>query len=443
MLAQLDVVFKEQIEGDFKGLSEGLDFKNPDYLISIREVAFSYFQENGFPTLRNEDWKYTPVKPYLKESFVFDTEDTAHGFDPAKEDYFAKSIEGYKVYIVDGHIDTELSNLPDPSACQFKLITEVLDNPGVKDRLSLPRNYKANPFLALNTALFSKGLFIETAKGAKLDQPIHLIHVSTGKVNLFDISKNVIIAREGSKVEIVESYHHLKSDHVTFKNSSTEILVETDAELEHIKLQKSSSEYRIVEHTEVEQLPGSHYNNYTFTLPGMQFVRNNLNFDLNGSDIEESHMYGLYVTSGNQLVDNHTLVNHQQPNCESNQLYKGIMTDRSRAVFNGKIFVHSIAQKTNAFQQNNNIVVSDDASVFSKPQLEIFADDVKCSHGSTIGQLDQNALFYLRTRGMKKKDAESLLFNAFAFDVTGKLKDENIKSLLDQEITKTVSAVIS
>lgn len=442
MLAQLDVVFKEQIEGDFKGLAESLNFENPGYLTSIREVAFSYFQEHGFPTLRNEDWKYTPVKPYLKESFVFDSKKDSVDFNPEDEAYFAKKIEGYKIYIIDGEIDTGLSTLPDPAVCDFQPITEVLEKPVVKDRLSLPRNYKANPFLALNTALFSKGVFIEVFENVKLDQPIHLIHVSTGKVNLFDISKNVFVAREGSEAEIVESYYHADTDQVTFRNSSTEILVESHADLEHIKLQKSTAQYRMVEHTEVEQLPESLYNNYTFTLPGMQFVRNNLNFDLNGSDIE-SHMYGLYLTSSNQLVDNHTLVNHQQPDCESNQLYKGIMTDRSRAVFNGKVYVHSIAQKTNAFQQNNNIVVSDDATIYSKPQLEIFADDVKCSHGSTIGQLDQNALFYLRSRGLGKKEAESILFNAFAFDVTGKLKDENIRALLDQEITDTVSAVIS
>ena len=220
------------------------------------------------------------------------------------------------------------------------------------------------------------------------------------------------------------------------------VTVEPNAVLHHIKLQKAHENFRLVEHTEVEQKQDSVYNNYTFTLPGMNFVRNNLNLELNGSNIE-SHMYGLYLTDRNQLVDNHTLVNHKEPNCNSNQLYKGILTDRSRAVFNGKVYVHSIAQKTNAFQQNNNILFSDNATIYTKPQLEIFADDVKCSHGSTIGQLDDEALFYLRARGLSKDDAQSLLVNAFAFDVTEKLVDDEIKIMLNDEIDQVMTGVIS
>lgn len=441
MLAQIDVDFREQILSDYQGVSECQVCDKPDYLVPIREVAFSFFQENGFPTLKNEDWKYTPVKPYLNEPFEVDQED-ATVVDPGNAPYFGQQLPGYKIVMINGRFEPSLSDLPDSSLCTIASIIDVLRDPIVKERLSKSRNYRANPFLAMNTALFTKGIYIHIPKNVKIDHPIHLVHYAGGNQKQFNITKNIFVVESGGEAEIIESYYHSGQEAVCFRNSATEILVEPNAVLHHIKLQKAHSNLRMVEHTEVEQKADSLYNNYTFTLPGMNFVRNNLNLDVNGTNVE-SHMYGLYLTSENQLVDNHTLVNHKQPNCESNQLYKGILTDRSRAVFNGKVYVHSIAQKTNAFQQNNNILFSDNATIYSKPQLEIFADDVKCSHGSTIGQLDDEALFYLRTRGMSKEDAQSMLVNAFAFDVTEKLVDEEIKIMLNEEIDKVMTGVIS
>ncbi len=441
MLAQIDVEFREQILNDYQGVSECQVCDKPDYLVPIREVAFSFFQESGFPTLKNEDWKYTPVKRYLNEPFEVDQEDT-NTIAPADAPYFGKQLPGYKIVMINGRFDPEQSVLPDSSQCTIAPIIDVLREPTVKERLSKSRNYGANPFLAMNTALFTKGIYIHIPKNVKIDHPIHLVHYAGGEQKQFNITKNIFVVEEGGEAEIIESYYHSGHAPVSFRNSATEILVEPNATLHHIKLQKAHSNLRMVEHTEVEQKQDSLYNNYTFTLPGMNFVRNNLNLDINGSNIE-SHMYGLYLTNENQLVDNHTLVNHREPDCESNQLYKGILTDRSRAVFNGKVYVHSIAQKTNAFQQNNNILFSDDAAIYSKPQLEIFADDVKCSHGSTIGQLDDEALFYLRARGLSKADAQSMLVNAFAFDVTEKLVDEEIKAMLNEEIDKVMTGVIS
>lgn len=440
MLAQIDVDFREQILSDYQGVSECQVCDKPDYLVPIREVAFSFFQENGFPSLKNEDWKYTPVKPYLNEPFEVDQKETSV-VDPETAPYFGRQLPGYKIVMINGRFEPTHSDLPDSSLCTIVPIIEVLRDPKVKKRLSKSRNYRANPFLAMNTALFTKGIYIHIPKNVKIDHPIHLIHYAGGDQKQFNITKNIFIAEQGAEAEIIESYYHSGQESVTFRNSSTEILVESNAILHHIKLQKAHSNLRMVEHTEVEQKADSLYNNYTFTLPGMNFVRNNLNLDIRGTNVE-SHMYGLYLTSENQLVDNHTLVNHKEPNCESNQLYKGILTDRSRAVFNGKVYVHSIAQKTNAFQQNNNILFSDNATIYTKPQLEIYADDVKCSHGTTIGQLDNEALFYLRTRGLSKDDAQSLLVNAFAFDVTEKLVDEEIKTMLNEEIDKVMTGVI-
>ena len=441
MLAQIDVDFKAQILNDYQGVSECKICDKPEYLARIREVAFSFFQKNGFPTLKNEDWKYTPVKPYIDEPFDTSRENGSR-FDPSAAPYFGKQLPGYKVVLINGKFSPEHSELPDPDLCTIAPVVDVLREPVVKSRLVKSRNYRANPFLAMNTALFTRGVYINIPRNTQIDKPIHLIHFSGGEEKQFNISKNIFIVNSGAEAEIIESYYHAANDAVSFRNAATEILVEPNAVLHHIKLQKANQHLRMVEHTEVEQSKDSVYNNYTFTLPGMKFVRNNLNLELNGSNID-SHMYGLYLTNQDQLVDNHTLVNHKEPNCESNQLYKGILTDRSRAVFNGKVYVHSIAQKTNAFQQNNNILFSDNATIYTKPQLEIFADDVKCSHGSTIGQLDDEALFYLRARGLSKMDAQSLLVNAFAFDVTEKLQDEEIKSMLNQEINQVMTGVIS
>jgi len=217
-------------------------------------------------------------------------------------------------------------------------------------------------------------------------------------------------------------------------NSLTEIFVQTDARLDHVVLQTAGEGVRLVQHTTVRQQKQSLYNNYTFTLPGAELVRNDLQARLE-EDHTETHLYGLYLAAGGQLVDNHTLVDHQKPNCFSNELYKGVLLEKSTGVFNGKVYVHQDAQKTNAFQQNNNLVISKQATIDSKPELEIYADDVKCSHGSTVGQFSEDALFYLRARGLGEETAKALLITAFAFDVTEKLRNEAVEAYVNELIS--------
>lgn len=441
MLAQVDTDFQEQITNTFEDLSNGVFSSEPESLQNWRKEAFSAFMDLGFPTIKNEDWKYTNVKPYLKSNFTIipNLQVIQNGIPAKTENFFGKELSAYTVYVVNGKINFEKSNVPDTNSVRIQEISESYATDGFLSRLKCKRDYSINPFLALNNALFTQGIYIEVEKNFQLDKPIHLVHLSDLDQEYFQLAKNVVIARQGSHFELIESVENTGHNNF-FRNASTEILVEPNATFNHYKLQKGSENIRMVEHTEVEQQADSQYNNYTFTFPGYQFVRNNLNLALTGSNIE-SHMYGLYLTGGKQLVDNHTLVDHQQPHCESNQLYKGIMMDKSRAVFNGKVYVHPIAQITNAFQQNNNILFSDNASVYSKPQLEIFADDVKCSHGSTIGQLDPEALFYLRARGISESEGRSLLVNAFAFDVAEKIENPEIRELLENEISKTMTGV--
>jgi Fe-S cluster assembly protein SufD len=216
-------------------------------------------------------------------------------------------------------------------------------------------------------------------------------------------------------------------------NAAAEAVLAEQAVFQHYDIQKASSNLRIVQRTEVAQKKHSNYSNYTFTFPGASFVRNNLALHLNDADVE-SHLYGLYLSADTQLVDNHTEVHHKMPRGESNQLYKGIVMDKSRAVFNGKIFVYQDAQKTNAFQQSNNVLFSEQATVNAKPQLEIFADDVKCSHGTTIGQLNKEALFYLKSRGIGEAQAKQLMVKAFAYDVAEKIQIESLRAYIESMI---------
>lgn len=438
MLVQMEIDLKDQITQKFNTLSQEDHSNDPDFLRQLRSKAFEAFGQLGFPTVKNEEWKYTPVQSLLKDNYLFNAERFLSDSNGHYKEYqyFGKGLDAYTIVLLNGEIQMSLSQLPDPNEVTILPVyhgiqakSETLKN--------AERHYTNNPFLALNTALFDGGVFVEIHKNTILDRPIHIVHLAHSTTAYFKNSKNIIVAHQGSESEIIESVENLNTEQFVLRNAATSISVASNAKLNHYKLQKGSDQIRLVEHTEVDQAADSQYANYTFTLPGYRFVRNNLFLSLSGSNIE-SHMYGLYLTNDHQLVDNHTLVDHQYPHCESNQLYKGIMMDHSKAVFNGKVYVHPIAQKTNAFQQNNNILFSDAASIYSKPQLEIFADDVKCSHGSTIGQLDPEALFYLKSRGIDEEDGRSMLVNAFAFDVTEKIENDEIKKLLNTAISETM-----
>jgi Fe-S cluster assembly protein SufD len=239
---------------------------------------------------------------------------------------------------------------------------------------------------------------------------------------------------KSASFNLIESLVSHESSSKIFINSLTEVFIEENAQCDHYVLQTAKSGTRLITATEASQSRHSIYSNYTFSLPGADIIRNNLHLSLNEKETE-SHLFGLYLGAGKQLIDNHSLVNHKMPHCNSNEIYKGVLTENSTGVFNGKIFVQQDAQKTNAFQQNNNLLLSDKASVNSKPQLEIFADDVKCSHGSTVGQLSKEAMFYLQSRGIGEQKAKALLVNAFAFDVTEKIKIPELEEYINHLIT--------
>ena len=269
------------------------------------------------------------------------------------------------------------------------------------------------------------GAFIFIPEKTVIPQAIHILYLTDSvDGNVITFPRNLTIASQFSQVLIVESYHSI-SNQISFTNAVTEIIAEENANVDYYKIQDENNASFQINNTQIKQERNSNVSSNTITLDGA-LVRNNLNYLINGEGCE-THLFGLYLLNGKQHVDNHTLVDHAVPHCLSNELYKGIMKDQSSGVFNGRIMVRKDAQKTNAFQSNKNILLSDNAHVTTKPQLEIFADDVKCSHGATTGQLDQEALFYLRSRGIAKDKAMALLVHAFASDVIDKVKIDKLK----------------
>lgn len=444
MINQLETPLYESILAKFEiaALQSGNDM-----LAALRQDAFAIFKSLGFPSTKNEEWKFTNVAPFLKDTFELEINQEAlspelfekvAGMVRSHLDAIQNSIKGeqkgaYRLITVNGRCNEALSILPEGKAISIKPISASLNDASFIAHFGKVATVQGNAFAALNTALFSDGLFIEVAKNTVLDKPIHVINVLLADANVFVQPRNLIIVNANASVEVIETTITNDAGHIIFANGVTEIVVEENAHLHHYDIQTGHKGLRLIQRTEATQQQHSNYSNYTFTLPGTDLVRNNLALHLNAKDLE-SHLYGLYLTSEKQLVDNHTEVHHKFPNGESNQLYKGVLMDQSKAVFNGKIFVYEDAQKTNAFQQSNNILFSEKATVNAKPQLEIFADDVKCSHGTTIGQMNKEALFYLQSRGIGEQTAKNMMVNAFAFDVTQKIKIAPVRVYLEKLI---------
>jgi Fe-S cluster assembly protein SufD len=292
-------------------------------------------------------------------------------------------------------------------------------------------------FVALNTAFVNDGVFIHVPAKMVVEKPVHILYVNSDKEPA--ITRNLVIAEPESSIQIFESYHSLDGSCEGLTTNVTEVIVKRNANVTWVKAQLENALTSQISFTQVEQEQDSRFSSTVVTTGG-HLVRNNLHIRLNGTNCN-AFMYGLYLLSGEQLCDNHTLVDHAMPHCESNELYKGVLGGKSTGVFNGKIFVRQDAQKTNAYQSNKNILLSDDAQMNTKPQLEIFADDVKCSHGTTTGQLDDEALFYLRARGIGEQSARTLLNIAFAADVLNHIQLEtlrhNLQSIAEEKLMQS------
>ena len=393
----------------------------------IRKDAFEHFRAKGFPTTKDEDWKFTNLTPFLADDF------SLHPADPKEEDVrilvnnaLIPDLDAYCLIILNGKLQLGLSVLPDSHEMTVHSLKDISEQPVFSQYVNLNAENKQS-MVALNTALFEDGYYLQVHKGITLDKPVQVIHIYTALENVLFQPRNLVIVEPDAKAELIETMVVQKHTGLLFVNSVSHAVVRENAQLVQYKIQDNDSDERILQYHHVTQERSSRYDNFTFCLPGADLIRNNLDVVLDGTSTE-THLLGLYLVGEHQLTDNHTAIHHKYPHCESNEIYKGVLLDNGKAVFNGKVFVEREAQKTNAFQQNNNLLLSGKAQVFAKPQLEIFADDVKCSHGCTVGQFDPESLFYLRSRGISEDSSRKLLIEAFMFDVTQKIENGPLKA---------------
>jgi Fe-S cluster assembly protein SufD len=401
-----------------------------------RSNAFDHFEHHGFPTKKDEEWKYTSLKSVLNHNYNVLPEIESDVEFAAVKKFFLHEIDSYKIVFVDGVYSSFLSQTSH-DGYDICLISAALKKPKYKMVIDHYFNTIAkekSSITSLNTAFTKEGAYINIPKNTVVPKPIQIVHFSTGsEAELLLQPRNLIVVGENSHVQIIERHQSLSSN-VVLTNCVTEIFANKNAIIDYYKIQNDEKSASLIDNTYVQQKQHSHVSVNTFSFGG-NLTRNNLEFYQEGEHID-STLNGITIIGEKQLVDNHTLVMHKFPNCESHELYKGIYFDKSTGVFNGKVIVEKEAQKTNAFQQNNNILIDNGATINAKPQLEIFADDVKCSHGCTIGQLDTDALFYMRSRGIPLKEANGLLLYAFANDALEKIKIPELKSRITKLIAK-------
>ena len=428
------MALSEKLISSFLAFELDIDINSPIH--NIRTSAIKKFQDLGFPSKKLENWKYTSLNQILKEDYtVFAKQKNVINFKKVK-DYFIDNIESYKIVFVDGYFDPFLSQTSH-EGIDICIMSAALNKAKYSDVIKKYFNKisdEKDSLTSLNTAFSKEGVYIHVPKNTLVEKPVEVVHIATGnEAALMLQPRNLIVIEENSEIEIVESHRSLTSNPI-FTNSVTEIFADKNTNIDYYKIQNDNSTSSLIDSTFISQKRNSDVKVHTFSFGG-KLTRNNLSFVQENESIN-STMNGLTIIDYRQHVDHHTLVHHANPNCESHQDYKGIFSGKSTGVFNGKIIVDKIAQKTNAFQQNNNILLEDNATVNSKPQLEIFADDVKCSHGCTIGQLDTDALFYLRARGIPKKEAKALLTYAFANNILESVKIPELKSKIKNIIAK-------
>jgi Fe-S cluster assembly protein SufD len=431
---------KEKLISSFMAFEEQLDLSSPIH--EMRTRSLNQFEEIGFPTKKEEAWKYTSIAKLLKNDYsIFPKKETTIELKNVKK-YFLYDIDTYKIVFIDGVYSPFLSDTTH-DGIDVCLMSAALTRDKYKSIIEKYLNTIAkqdDSLTALNTAFTKEGAYIFIPKSVVAEKPIQIIHFSTSEQGPMLLQpRNLIVAEENSQVQIFERHQSLVS-HQVLTNSVTEIFAAENAIVDYYKVQNDLEEASLIDNTYVSQKGKSHVSVHTFSFGG-KLIRNNLNFYQKGEYID-STMKGITIIGDKQHVDHYTLVDHAQPNCESHQDYKGIYADKSVGVFNGKIYVNQIAQKTNAFQKNNNILLDDTATINTKPQLEIFADDVKCSHGCTIGQLDKDALFYLRSRGIPKKEAKGLLTYAFANNVLESVKIPAIKTRINKLIANKLGVSV-
>jgi Fe-S cluster assembly protein SufD len=435
-------ILKEQsaYSASFRALQEKSTENSPSWVERLRESAFASFEQLGFPVPAQEEWKYTNVAPIAKANFepAFESLEDAPVLDAARMEAFSYTeARQSRLVFINGFYRPELSSveaLPDGVAAMdiADALREERYAEVVRGHLARGADSSENAFTALNTAFLTSGAFVLIPEGVQVEAPLHLLFLADGRQRATaSFPRVLIIAERGSTATLIESYASAGED-VYFTNAVVEINLAEGARLNHYKVQRESMEAFHVATTHAELGRSSSFNSTTITL-GARLSRHDINVKLDHEGAE-CWVDGLYVVGEGQHADTHSLIDHRQPHCTSHQLYKGILDGKSRAVFNGKVFVREGAQQTDARQTNRNLLLSNEARVDTKPQLEIFADDVKCAHGATVGQLEEEELFYLASRGLSSDLARNLLTYGFAEEVIDKIKVESIKAELDEAV---------
>ncbi|HEY4416271.1 MAG TPA: Fe-S cluster assembly protein SufD [Verrucomicrobiae bacterium] len=430
------------VETIVKQFSQLESASQPQWLLPLRKAGLAHFVEQGFPTLADEDWRFTNVAPIAQLPFQLAPAVAVNGAESQALDaaVFTK-LGGNRLVFVNGFFSAKLSSFGSvPAGVVFENLAAALVSHSalIEKHLGSYAQTQKNSFASLNQALFADGAFIFVPQGVAVAGPVQIVYISSATQNGETISpRNLIIAEANSQLSIVESY--ISTGNVAyFTNAVTEIFAGENAVVEHVKLQDEAAEAFHIATIAGEFGRASQVNVHSFAL-GAKLSRNNIRTKLAGEGLE-CVLNGLYLTRNDQLADHHMIVEHAQPHCASHEYFNGILDDKSKGVFHGRILVREIAQKTDAKQTNKNLLLSDDATADTKPQLEIYADDVKCTHGATIGQLNDESIFYLRSRGMSEGTAKRMLIHAFAGEITERIKCEPARIEIDQLVWDRLEA---
>jgi len=427
---------KQYYINQFDEFEKSLNGERTSEFHKIRKDAIDKFGTLNIPTQKDEEWKYTNISPLLKHSFSPISVKINVSQELINKFLFDK-MEHSLIVFINGSFSPELSKLIDiPKGVVIGSLAEALknNNPIVKKHLGKYAENENYFFTTLSSAFTKDGAFIYVPDGKVIEDPIHIIFITkAGNEKILTQPRNLFVAGKNSQVTIIEHYVS-EQDSIYFTNAVTEIVADENAIVDHIKLQEESNKAFHIARMEVDQERSSNFSSHLIS-HGAEISRNDFNARFNDEG-SECMLNGLFMIDGEQLFDAHTMIDHAKPHCNSHEHYKGILQDKSKGVFNGKVMVRRDAQKTNAFQENNTILLSDDAVMNTKPQLEIFADDVKCSHGATIGKLNDEAKFYLKSRGIGEESATAILIHAFASDVITSIKIPALRDYLEEIISK-------
>jgi Fe-S cluster assembly protein SufD len=414
----------------------------PKWLLPVRKAGLASFAAAGFPTLTDEDWRFTNVAPITKLNFSFAPPAAVNGAESkVLEDSVFTQLPGHRLVFVNGHFSAKLSHIkPVTGGVRIESLAAALSSDAtvIEKHLGKYAQTGENSFAALNQAYFSDGAFVFVPEGVEVAEPVQLIYISSAKqAGETILPRNLVIAGANSKLTVVESY--VSTGNVAyFTNAVTEILAGDNAVVEHVKLQDEAASAYHIATIAGEFGRTSNVRIHSFAL-GAKLSRNNIRTKLAGEGLE-CVLNGLYLTRDEQLADHHMIVEHAQPHCASHEYFNGILDDKSKGVFHGRILVREIAQKTDAKQTNKNLLLSDDAAADTKPQLEIYADDVKCTHGATIGQLNDESIFYLRSRGLDTETAKRMLIHAFAGEIIERIKCAPAREVIDKLVWDRLEA---